>query len=143
MPMIRTMPILCLLLLAGCSGAYLDPGITGPTGRASDAGKLSPVTVRDVWKADISGKTRAAVAQQLPLGGTADFDPAMRFEGFYDSVQNVTNIGVYGDVTTHTDYGTVMKNGYYAVWQQPGRLKSDFPAAPWRLLDVEILDQQF
>jgi hypothetical protein len=138
------MSVLGLIMLAGCvGGAPLNAGVAGPTGRAGDAGKIHAITVRDVWKMDLQARSLKLVTQQIPLGSTARFDDNVRFEGYYDSGQNVTSVGVYGNVTTTTDYGVVHKNGFYVIWEQTGRITGDFPIAPWRLVDVEIMDQQY
>jgi hypothetical protein len=137
------MSILSLIMVAGCvGGASQDPGVTGPTGRASDAGNIHPIAVRNVWRMDLSPRSQKLVTAQLPLGKTARYDK-VHFDGFYNSNENLTTIGVYGNVTTNTDYGTFNKNGYYVTWEQTGRVTTDFPAAAWRLVDVEIMDQQY
>jgi hypothetical protein len=141
--MIRIIPILGLVVLASCiGGPPQDPGVTGPTGRARDAGNIHRIDVRDVWKMDLEPRSQKLVSAQLPFGKTARYDE-VRYDGFYNSDENVTDVGVYGNVTTSTDYGTKKKNGYYVVWEQTGPVKTDFPEAPWRLVDVEITDQQY
>lgn len=142
--MMRLLPILGVLLLAGCAGeAANNAGIAGPTGRASDSGKISPITVRDVWKTDLQPRSKNLVISQLTLGKTARFDEKVFFDGFYDSSKDITNVAVYGNVTTSTDYGSVYHNGYYVLWQQNGRITTDFPFAPWKLADIEITDQLY
>jgi hypothetical protein len=129
------------LTLASCAAPPAQ-GIAGPTGRAGDAGKLTPIKVRDVWKESLRSFSRDIVTKRLPLGSTAKFDPKVHFDGYYDSDQDVTRVAVYGNVTTSTDYGTVHNNGYYVIWENPGRVKTDFPP-PWQLADVEITDVQY
>jgi len=141
MPMIRITPILVLITLASCA-APPSAGISGPTGRASDAGKVTVITVRDVWKQDLKATSKDLVAKKLALGSTAKFDGDVRYDGYYDSNRDVTRVGVYGNVTTNSDYGTVTHNGYYVIWEEDGRVTSDFPP-PWQLVDVEITDVQY
>jgi len=144
MPMIRIMPTLALIMLAGCAvGSSPYTGTGGPTGRISDSGNISPLTVRDVWKLDLETRSKKLVTSQISFGNTARFDNNVRYDGYYDSARNVTTIGVYGNVTTSTDYGEDRNNGYYVNWDQTGQVTADFPTAPWRLVDVEITDQQY
>jgi len=141
MPMIRIAQILILIALTGCAMSP-SSGISGPTGRASDAGKVTVISVRDVWKQDLKGTSQDLVAKKLELGKTAKFDGNVRYDGYYDSARDVTRVGVYGNVTTTTDYGTVRNNGYYVIWEENGRITGDFPP-PWQLVDVEITDVQY
>jgi len=144
MPMIRIMSILGLIMLAGCAtDAPPYAGVTGPTGRATDAGKLRPLKVRDVWKMDLRPRSQKLVAAQLPFGNTASFDNNVRYDGMYDSARNVSTVGVYGNVSSTTDYGESHRNGYYVIWEQTGRITADFPPAAWKLVDVEVTDQQY
>jgi hypothetical protein len=141
--MIRLAPILCLVVLASCiGGPPEDPGLTGPTGRVSDGSSYQSIKVRDVWRMDLNARSLKLVSAALTWGKTARYDP-VQFEGYYNSAQNVTTIGVFGNVTTSTDYGTTIRNGYYVTWQQTGRLNTDFPASPWKLVDVDVMDQQY
>jgi hypothetical protein len=143
MPMIRIMPILGLIILASCvGGPPQDPGLNGPTGRVSDGKNVEPIAVRNVWKMDLQPRTLKLVTAQLPFGKTARYDE-VHFDGYFNSAENLTTVGVYGNVTTSTDYGTVNKNGYYATWEQTGRVTTDFPVAAWRPVDVEVMDQQY
>jgi hypothetical protein len=144
MPMKRILTAVGLALLAGCvDSARPNAGISGPTGRASDAGIIHTIKVRDVWKENLKPLTRDVVVRKLALGKTARFEDPPRFDGYYDSDHNVTRVAAYGDVTTYTDYGTVIKNGYYVVWENQGQVKTDFPQTPWQLVDVEIMDQPY
>jgi hypothetical protein len=141
--MMRILTILSVIFLASCTDAGNSAGVAGPTGRARDSRNMSPIQVRDVWKSDLQPRTQKIVVSQLPLGKTARFDEHVHFDGFYDSNRDVTSIGVYGNVTTSTDYGTVRTNGYYALWEQNGRITTDFPYAPWKLADLEITDELY
>jgi hypothetical protein len=151
MPIIRTSRVagiftaLSLILLSGCTGSSGIPnaGISGPTGRSADAGNVREIAVRSVWKQDLKSQTRALVVQKLPLAKTAKFDGDCHYDGYYNADRDVTRVGVYGNVITYSDYGTVIKNGYYVIWEEPGDLKIDFPPNPWQLVDVEITDQLY
>ena len=123
MPMIRIMPILALIMLAGCvGGSPQDPGIHGPTGRASDAGKVDRDRGQGCLETgpDSPGRRRL-VTTKLPSRKTATLRRQVRFDGYYDSARRCDRVGVYGNVTTNTDYGTVNNNGYYVIWEQNGR----------------------
>lgn len=139
MSMRQITAVLFLALLAGCVDAPPSVGINGPTGRASDAGKLTPVRVRAIWKYDLKQASQNIVAKKLPYGTTAKFDDYVHFEGFYDARLDVTRVAVYGNVATTSDYGASYNNGYYVAWEQPGRVSSD-DLPPWHIVDVEILD---
>lgn len=143
MPMIRIMPILSLIVLASCAGnPGGNAGIAGPTGRAADAGSIREIGVRETWKFDLKPQSQTIISGKIEDGKTAKFDPIVRYDGYYDANRGVTRVGVYGNVTTNTDYGTVHDNGYYVIWEETGRIASDFPP-PWRLVDVEITDQLY
>lgn len=143
MPICRLLSIAALLVLASCGAAAYNSGVSGPTGRASDAGNVRVISVRDVWKQDLKNETRRIVVARLPLGKTAIFDGFTEFEGYYDAEQDVTRVAAYGNVHTSTDYGTTVHNGYYVIWEQPGKVTTDFPQRAWKLVDVEITDQPY
>jgi hypothetical protein len=139
----RTALVLSLTLLAGCANSsQYNSGVSGPTGRASDAGKYTSIKVHDTWVANLKPLTLGIVKKKLLFPDTARFDRNVQFEGFYDSATDVTRIGVFGNVTCSSDYGTTYNNGYYVTWQLPGRITSDFPP-PWNVVDVEVFDQQY
>ena len=51
---------------------------------------------------------------------------------------------VYGNVTDEqriTD--ATYNNGYYVIWEGTGRIDHRIPSAPWRLVDVEVMDHQY
>jgi len=140
----RLTTILALTLLAGCgsNSAQYNSGIAGPTGRASDAGKISSLKVHDTWKVKLQPQTLNVVRKKLTFPDSARFEGDLKFEGFYDASADVTHVGAWGNVTSRAPYGTVYKNGYYVTWELPGKVDSDFPP-PWHLADVEIFDQQY
>jgi hypothetical protein len=131
---------LATVMLAGC--AYNPAPPLGPTGNRSDLTKLVPVTVRDEWKVQVLQETKNAVTANLRFPTTALFDDLVQYEGYYDKTRNVTWVAVYGDVTSTGDAGQVDRNGYYVRWQQPGFAHQDF-LPPWRLADVEVLDNPY
>ena len=141
MSMRRIIAVLTLALLAGCMDAPLGSGINGPTGRASDTGKITVVRVRPVWMYDLKKRSQDMVVRKLPYGQTARFDDA-HFEGFYDATLNVTRVSVFGNVSSASDYGTTYNNGYYVTWEQEGRVSGD-DLPPWRIVDVVVLDQTY
>jgi hypothetical protein len=131
------------LLVAGCSSSSTyNSGIEGPTGRASDAGKISSVSVHDTWKMKLKPETLDVVRKKLQYADTARFDGNPNFEGFYNASDDVTRIGAWGNVTSSSPWGTVYKQGYYVTWELPGKVTSDFPPL-WHLGSVELFDQQF
>jgi hypothetical protein len=140
--MIRATFILSLTLLAGGCNSNSYSGVNGPTGRASDAGKINSVTVHDTWKVKLQPLTTDVVRKKLQYGDTARFDGPPKFEGFYDAPADVTRVGAWGNVTSNAPWGTVYKQGYYVTWELPGNVTNDFPP-PWHLGDVELFDQQY
>lgn len=139
----RTALVLGVTLLAGCAGnAQYNAGVSGPTGRASDAGKYTSIKVHDTWVVYLKPLTLDLVKKKLLFPDTARFDRNVQFEGFYDVASDVTRIGVFGNVTCSSDYGTSYHNGYYVTWQLSGRVTTDFPP-PWNLADVEVFDNQY
>jgi hypothetical protein len=133
--------VLMFALLAGCM-AQPSVGVNGPTGRASDAGKITAIGVPVSWRYALEKPSQNIVAKKLPYGQSAKFDDFVHFDGFYDATLNVTRVAVYGNVATSTDYGTNYNNGYYVTWEQPGRVTGD-DLPPWRIVDVEILDEPY
>jgi hypothetical protein len=139
----RIAVILSLTLLAGCANsAQFNSGIAGPTGRASDSGKITAIRVHDTWKEYLKPLSLDIVKKKLAFPDTARFDRDVHFDGFYDSSADTTRISVYGNTTCSSDYGTTYKNGYSVTWELPGRVNTDFPP-PWNLVDVEVFDQQY
>jgi len=134
--------VLAEAMLAGCAPAPQPVSGLGPTGNLADAAKLVVVKVRDVWKYDLRQRTQSIVKKKVRFPDDVDFDDRVRYEGYYDSSRNVTWVAVYGNVTSTSDYGSVDHDGYYVVWEQPGRLQSDFPP-PWQLDDAELLPQPY
>jgi hypothetical protein len=146
-PMIRcgaihTAALLAVLALAGCASIPTAPLGLGPTGDKADAAYLTAIKVRDAWKYDLLPQTQRVVKKNVRYPLDVQFDELVRYEGYYDSRRNVTWVAVYGNVTSTSDYGAVDQNGYYVVWEQPGKLQDDFPP-PWRLNDVELVDQPY
>ena len=143
MPISRLALLLGLSLLCGCANsAPPGGGINGPTGRARDANNVVIIKVRDVWKQNLKPLSQSIIVKQLRFGSTARFDPHVQYEAYYDRANDITRVGVYGNVTSHSDYGTVDNNGYYVTWELPGRVETDFTPM-WHLADVEVLDSQF
>jgi hypothetical protein len=142
MTMRQITAVLVFALMAGCMDAPQGGGINGPTGRAADAGKITAVGVRTLWKYDLKQASQDLVAKRLPYGSTAKFDDFVHFEGFFNATLNVTRVSVYGNVTTNTDYGTTDVNSYYVTWEQPGHVSAD-ELPPWQIVDVQILNQPY
>ncbi|MGD0461931.1 MAG: hypothetical protein ABSB74_05545 [Tepidisphaeraceae bacterium] len=142
MPMIRIAIIVAVVCLAGCASTQPGPGSMGPTGHFGDARYLVALNVRDQWKYDVISLTQELVTKDLRFPKTARFDEKVRYEAYYDSNKDITWLAVYGNVTCSSDFGQVDHNGYYVTWQQPGKAHEDF-LPPWKLQDVEVLDQTF
>jgi hypothetical protein len=142
MPMIRITLGLGLALLWGCASSAPNPGMEGPTGRLRDTGNIVSLRVRDTWKEGLKHDSQALVVKQLQFGSTARFDPHVDYEAYYDRINDLTRVAVYGNVTSSSTYGTTDNNGYYVTWELPGRIETDFPPL-WQLADVEVLDQQY
>jgi hypothetical protein len=130
------------ILVAGCSSNSGYSGVEGPTGRASDSGKIGSAKVHDTWKVKLQPQTLDVVRKKLQFADSARFDGNPKFEGFYDAPADATRVGAWGNVTTSSPWGTVYKQGYYVTWELPGKVTSDFPP-PWHLADVEVFDQQY
>jgi hypothetical protein len=142
-PTAVTLSLTLLAALAGCaSSSQYNAGVSGPTGLASDSGKITAVQVNDTWKQDLKPLSLDIVKKKLAFPDTARFDLNVQYDGFYDVTNDATRVGVWGNVTCSSDYGTTYKNGYYVTWQLPGKVKTDFPP-PWHLADVEVFDQQY
>ena len=139
---IQALATLTALVLVGCASNPPTVSGLGPTGDKTDAAYLTPVKVRDVWKYDLLPQTQQVVKKRVRFHEEVQFDDKVRYEGYYDSRRDVTWVAVYGNVTSSSDYGSVDQDGYYVVWEQPGRLQDDFPP-PWRLNDAELVDQPY
>jgi hypothetical protein len=144
MPMIRRALVLfALIAAAGCASDNPAAGpVVGPTGHTSDLSKLSPVRVSPEWKYVLTPLTQKVVSDRLQFGKGAVFEDPIHYESYFDNTRNATWVAVYGNVTSNSDYGTVNHNGYYVTWEQPGHVTEDF-LPPWRLTDVEVLDQPY
>ncbi len=140
--MTRIAGMVSLIMLASCVGAPPSAGINGPTGRASDARSISPISVPDTWKLDLGPQSQDLVTKKLTYPKTARFDEKVHFEAYYDAARDVTRVGVYGNVRSSSDYGPTYNNGYYVTWEGTGRIDSEFPP-PWRLVDLEVMDIQY
>ena len=90
---------------------------------------------------DLSPRSQKLVTAELPFRKTARFDDKLHFEGFYDSSQNLTCVGVYGNVTSNTDYRHLQQQRLLCDLgtNRPGHQR--LPARAWRLVDVAVLDQ--
>jgi hypothetical protein len=142
MTMRQIAAVVILALMCGCMDAAPYAGINGPTGRASDAGKLTPVSVRAMWRYELKPASQKLVAKKLDYSDSAKFDDFVHYDGFYDSTLNVTRVAVYGNVTTTSDYGSTYVHGYYVIWEQEGRVKAD-ELPPWQIVDLEIMNQPY
>jgi hypothetical protein len=138
--MIRLTVIVAVMSLAGCVANPYAP--TGPNGHYSDVGNLVSVGVPGEWKGDLRPQTQAVVPQYLRFPKTARFDDHVSYEAYYDTTKKFTWVAVFGNVTCSSEYGQVDHNGYYVRWRLPGRPQADF-GLPWRLMDVQVLDQPY
>lgn len=136
--------MLAALALGGCAMGTTPPP-TGVLGRTTDTTRFKPVAVRAEWKMDLSDATLNVARKQLKYPDTAKFDGPPRFDAFYDTHADMTQVEAWGNAMETGPYGQSAKQGYYALWELPGDLRksSDTNLPPWRLADLEVFDTPF
>ncbi|MDP9172927.1 MAG: hypothetical protein M3O30_03565 [Planctomycetota bacterium] len=141
-------PVLLLAAIAvgGCASNTPDILEVGPTGHVDDAKRYVPLKVQDHWPLAVAADTQTIVKRELENAKSAEFNEVPRYEAYYDKVQDVTRLSVFGNVETRDPERHVIRRGFHVVWQRPGNLRNEKVAAdpdlsqPWTLEIAEVLD---